>query len=197
MTTIATSIHRRLMREEEPEWIVWALVIVLLVAGLLVKNAVQGRTESFSADGVSLSYPATWTRLTGPDQLLFAGDPFSSAQAPTGVIVRQMPLAEMGRNLSSLSDLALAWTTRQGRELQAFRSLSVEPTTVNGQEAVMVEYAYVPQGGAGRAPAVARARDYLLRQGDALTIITLAADANAFEAENNTWQAILATVSVR
>lgn len=197
MTTATMDVRRRLMRQEEPEWIVWALVVVLLVAGWLVKGSVEGRTESFSAGGVSLRYPATWTRQTGPDELLSAADLLSSAQAPTGVTVRQVPVSEVGRDLASLTDVALAWTTGRGEGLLAYRPLGVEETTVNGQAAVRLDYAYVPQGSVSSVPAVARAQDYLIQQGDTVTIITLAADANVFEAETDTWQAILATIEVR
>lgn len=200
MTTTAMSLHRRLMREEEPEWIVWALVIVMLALALFLRNSVTGHTQNFNEGGVSLNYPAAWTQMAEPDQLLHAVDPFSSAQFPTGVTVRQVPLAEVSRNLSSLSDIALAWSTRQGRDLLAYRTLNVAQTTVNGQEAVLVESAYVPQvamgSSTGSVPVVARAQNFLFQQGDTLTIITLAADANVFEAENNVWQDILATVNV-
>jgi len=198
MTTLAMSAHRRLMREEEPEWIVWSLVILMLVVGLLVRNGVEGRTQSFSANGVSLRYPDTWTNRTETGQLFYAADFLSSAQFPTAVMVRQVPVAEVGRNLTTLSDIAMAWSTRQGRDLLAYRTINVEQTTVDGQEAVRVEYAYVPQATTGGSvPVVALAQGFLIRQGDTLTIITLAANANLFEAENGTWQAILASIDVQ
>ena len=201
MTISAKSIHQRLMREEEPEWIVWALVIVMLLVGGLLRNAVVGRTQSFSAGGVSLAYPDAWVTQTEENQVLQVADPFSSAQFPTGVTVQQVDVTTVGRNLSLLSDIALAWSTRQARNLQAYRSLAVEETTVAGQEAIVVDYAYIPQAttsaGAGSIPVVARAQDFLIQQDETLTIITLAAEAGTFEGESKTWGAILDTLEVK
>ncbi len=200
MTTTEKSMWRRMTRAEEPEWLVWALVIGLLAVGVVVKTAVAGRMESFSASGVSLSYSAEWTQSTAPEQLLYAADLFSSAQFPTSVTVRQVPLNEIGRNLASLGDIAMAWNTQLSKELQVYRSLNNVPTTIDGQDAVMIEYAYVPQStrgsGASAAPVVARAQDYLILRGDTLTIITLAANANIFETEASLAR-IMRTVKVQ
>lgn len=198
--TTEKSMWRRMTRAEEPEWLVWALVIGLLAVGLLLKTAVAGRAEGFSAHGVSLSYPAEWTQSTAPEQLLYAADLFSSAQFPTSVTVRQVPTSEIGRNLSSLGDIAMAWNTRLSKELQIYRSLNNVPTTISGHDAVMIEYAYVPQvtrgSGASAPPVVARAQDYLIQQGETLTIVTLAANANIFETEPNLAR-IMRTVKVQ
>jgi hypothetical protein len=192
------SVRRRLMREEEPEWIVWGLVIAMLVVGLLLRNTIEGRTQSFSAIGVSLSYPATWTNQAQTDQLLYAADFLSSAQFPTAVMVRQVPMAEVGRNLASLSDISLAWSARQAQDHLAYRALSVKQVSVDGREAAQVDYAYIPPAATGSSmPVVARAQDFLIRQGDTLTIITLAANANIAETESGTWQAILASIRIK
>jgi hypothetical protein len=147
---------------------------------------------------VSLSYPATWTNQAKTDQLLYAADFLSSAQFPTAVMVRQVPLAEVGRNLTGLSDISMAWSTRQAQDHLAYRTLSVKQASVDGQEAVQVDYAYVPQAATRNSvPVVALAQDFLIRQGDRLTVITLAANANIFEAESGTWQAILASIRIK
>jgi hypothetical protein len=195
------SMPRRSSRAEEPEWIVWLAVIVLLAAGLLLKNSVEGRTQNFSASGVSLSYPAEWVQLTKADQLLYAADPFSSAQFPTGVLVRQIPVTEVGRNLSTIGDFAVAWAVVEARDKQVYRTLGIEPVTVNGQEVIVVNYAYVPEtaegGQASSLPVVARAQDFLFLRNQTLTVVTLAANANVFETESDAWQAILDTVQVQ
>jgi hypothetical protein len=102
--------------------------------------------------------------------------------------------------MGGLVDVALAWSTRQSRELAIYRALSVEQTTIGGRQAVMVDYAYVPQpsrsGRVDSVPVVARAQDYLVQQGDTVLIITLRAEADAFEPAADTWQAILATVNL-
>lgn len=201
MTTNSMTLPRRLRRSEEPEWVVWLVVILLLVAGLFLKISIEGRTRNFSGSGVSISYPAEWVQLTGEGQLLYVADPFSSAQFPTGVSVYQVPVEEVGRNLTTLGDVAAAWAIRQGQDKQVYRVLSIEPASINGQNAVRVEYAYIPQTvpgvHTGTVPVVARAQDYLVRQGESLTIITLAAVASVFETKTNQWQAVLDTVQIQ
>lgn len=193
-------VHRQLMREEEPEWFVWALVLVMLAIGLVARVATSGQTKPFSESGVALSYPAEWSELAWEGRLLYAADPLSSGSFPTSVSVQQLPMADVGQNLEALSDVALAWSTRQGKELLGYRALRVEPTTLNGQEAVRIEYGYVasPQMGTASStlPVVARAQDILIRQGETLTVITLAADADSFDGASATWEAILASVNV-
>ena len=201
MTINSMTLPRRARRSEEPEWVVWLVVILLLVAGLFLKISAEGRTRDFSGSGVAISYPAEWVQLTGEGQLLYVADPFSSAQFPTGLTVRQIPVEEAGRNLATIGDVAAAWAIRQGQDKQVYRVLNIEPASINGQDAVRVEYAYVPQavpgGHTNAVPVVARAQDYLVQQGESLTIITLAAAANVFEANADLWQSVLDTVQIQ
>lgn len=201
MTTNSMALPRRARRSEEPEWVVWLVVILLLIAGLFLKISIEGRTRTFNGSGVSISYPNGWVQLTGEGQLLYVADPFSSAQFPTGVTVRQLPVEEVGRNLATIGDVAAAWAMRQGRDKQVYRVLSIEPATINGQNAVKVEYAYVPQvapgGQTNAVPVVARAQDYLVQQGESLTVFTLAAAANVFETNMDLWQSVLDTVQIQ
>lgn len=201
MTTNSMALPRRARRSEEPEWVVWLVVILLLVAGLFLKISIESRTRTFNGPGVSISYPDGWVQLTGEGQLLYVADPFSSAQFPTGVTIRQLPVEEVGRNLATIGDVAAAWAMRQGQDKQVYRVLNIEPAIINGQNAVRVEYAFVPQtapgGQTNTVPVVARAQDYLVQQGESLTVFTLAAAASVFEANADLWQSVLDTVQIQ
>lgn len=201
MTTNSMALPRRARRSEEPEWVVWLVVILLLVAGFFLKISIEGRTRTFNGSGVSISYPDGWVQLTGEGQLLYVADPFSSAQFPTGVTIRQLPVEEVGRNLVTIGDVAAAWAMRQGQDKQVYRVLNIEPAIINGQNAVRVEYAFVPQtapgGQTNTVPVVARAQDYLVQRGESLTVFTLAAAASVFEANADLWQSILDTVQIQ
>ena len=81
--TTATQARRQPVRTEEPEWLVWLLVIVLLAAGAIVRTAVTGRTQPVSQGNVSLTIPATWAVLSPSDGAEVSGyrPPVSKAAA--------------------------------------------------------------------------------------------------------------------
>lgn len=196
MTTSSMNI-RRLIGAEEPEWIVWVLVIVLLGAGLALRGSVEGRTQQFTGGGITVSYPADWVDNADGSVLLNAGATFSG-RAPTSVQVRQVAVTAIGQKLKTMSDIALAWSAGHNKEFDAYSALRVEPTTLGGKDAVLIEYAYVAPPLVGAAstgvPVIARARDYLVRQGDTVTVLTLVAEANTFTTADALWEAIIASV---
>lgn len=203
MSTQAATRSRRLGQAEEPEWMVWAWVILLLIVGLGIKTSVLGRLARAEESGVALSYPAgwTWMETTDSTQLLYVADTFASAGFPTGVEVREVPLSTVGRNLEQLSDIGLAWSTYHGRDLLAYRALSLTPLTLNGREALALGYAYVPTPGQGvqvsGLPVVVQAQDLLFKQGEQLLVVTFAAEATRYAELTATWQAIQASIQLQ
>lgn len=189
-----------LLGEQEPEWIVWALVIVMLVAGFLIKGSTEGKMEAFSSGGVSLEYPAGWSAST-PEmegQLLNASDPFSAAGFSTGMQVWQVPVSSIGRNLPGLEDIAFAWTNQRSSQFESFSALNTTPATVDGKAAISVEYAYVAKPNTATSlPVVVHAVDVLVLQGETLHVVSFAAEAQAFEASAGTWQNILKSVKIQ
>ncbi len=63
MTTATMKMRRTLFRSEEPEWLVWLLVIVMLGIGLLARTIVLNQTDTFSGGNASVRYPAAWVAL--------------------------------------------------------------------------------------------------------------------------------------
>ncbi len=193
---------RRHMREEEPEWLVWALVAVMLIVGWGVGTIVVQRTDTAALDTLSLRYPAAWVSMAGEDpyELLHVGEPFETSSFPASASVRQMPVTEVSTTAQTLGDLALKWGNKRIDELTGYKVLSVEPAEVQGQEAVAIQYVYVaepPMGGPDSMPVVARATDILMRQGDTLTITTFSAEAAAFDGQATTWGRILASLKLK
>ncbi len=172
---------------EEPEWLVWAMVILLLAGGLALKWAVTGRSESFKESGISLNYPAGWMRqdVKEQGQKLRVMETFSSGQYPVRVEVWEKKVDEVSKKGGSLSELALALSMKRKADLQAYRVLSMSRQTVGGLEGVVTEYAFIApdeQGaGAGSLPAVARAEELLLMKGDRLVQVRYAAKADVYE----------------
>lgn len=198
MTTTTMPAPRRLLRAEEPEWLVWLMVLGMLLVGLLVRSTVQQRAEPFNGAGVMLGYPGAWSAQPREGYALYASDPLAGPVAPPSLSVREVPLSELGRNLTNLSEVALAWNARQARELDNFRALSSTPHEVDGQAAIRSEYAYVVSpAGATLPPVVLRAEDLLLLRGETLLIITFAAESGAWGEAFNIWEDIFPAIQVR
>lgn len=198
-SAVAKKIERRLFRAEEPEWLVWALVIVMLAVGLIVRSLVMNGAERFNQGNLTLRYPAGWVNQAGaePFEVLHVGEPLETALFPANVLVRQVPVTEISTSAQTLGDLALKWSTRQGSELLGYKVFNIEPALVRGKEAVKVDYAYVaepPLGGANSVPVVAQAQDVLLRNGDTVTIATFTADATTYGQQTAAWERILASL---
>ena len=121
MTSAPTVIRRtptRSGRIEAAEWLIWLTVLLLLGAGLLGAESGRGAPGDLRPrGGLTLQYPADWQLLADKEafQVFHAVDPTSSVQFPTSVRVRRIPLGELGRAASSLGDVALSWSTRQGQ----------------------------------------------------------------------------------
>lgn len=193
---------RRHMREEEPEWLVWALVAVMLIIGWSVGFIIERRTNTATLDNLSLRYPAGWVNMAGEDpfELVHVGEPFEVASFPASASVRQMPITEVSTTAQTLGDLALKWSHKQVEALLGYKVFSVEPAKVQEQEAVKIEYVYVaepPMGGPDSIPVIARATDLLMRQGDTLTVTTFSAEAAAFDGLATTWGRILASLKLK
>ncbi len=185
------------------EWLVWLTLFLMLGAGLIVRGQVENRTVSFNQDGVSLAYPANWNLLADEEdfQVFHVIDPASSIQFPTSVRVRRIPLGELGRAASSLGDVALSWSTRQGQTILVYSVLQIVQAEVRGRPAIAIDYAYVPEpamgAAAGSIPSVVRARDILVQQGDTITVLTFEADADIYPQELIRLEKILASFDVK
>ena len=145
MTAAAMKVRRGLFREEEPEWLVWLLVAVMLGIGLIAKTVVVNRATTFSDSNVSVSYPAGWTALDrqGETELLNVGEQFDSGLFPARFVLLQMPVTAISTNAQSLGDFGLKWSDRGSRDLLAYKVLDIEPIKVRGKDAVRVDYVYV------------------------------------------------------
>jgi hypothetical protein len=196
------TVRRRLFREEEPEWLVWLTVLILLAIGLIAKTVVVNQTTTFSQDNLSVTYPADWTPIASnaPDTVLSVGESFGGGLFPARLAVRQLLAADVSRSAQSLGDLALEWSDDQAKDLLAYRVLDIEPVQVRGKDAVRVDYAYVAEpafAAPDALPIVARGSDYLIRQGETLTVVQLLAASDAFDGLSSTWDRITGSVEMK
>ncbi len=171
-------------KREEPEWIVWVVVVAGLALGWLLASYVQGQTRSVTAANMTLSYPATWTVTTEPGAAFIAYDLHNGGVFGPRVGMWQKAKKDLFPVEGSLNDAATNWAMAYQNQLDGFRLLNLNKAKVQGRDAVQVEYAYLmdsPQGAAnGAMPALMHGVDTLVVSGDNVGILTFAAQSQDF-----------------
>jgi hypothetical protein len=202
------------------EWLVIGLVILALIAGWVLKVSIQGQTAPFASETLSVRYPVDWLlgkddealfTVTDPDSLSTFKTTFSARVEPLGEVEEQeyvfkvegvdasvKPLGEV----TGLNAAANRLVMRKNKELKEYNVLSARATTLMGQEALAIEYAYVDSPRAGWAtapslPVVVQAVDTITIKGNQVYVFTYAADANVFAQEKGILAAILESVSLK
>jgi hypothetical protein len=210
----------RLRGEGLTEWLVIGLVILALVAGWILKVSIQGQTATFASETLSVRYPVDWLlgkdekalfTVTDSDSLSTFKTTFSACVEPLGETEEQeyvfkvegvdasvKPLGQV----TGLNAAANRLVMRRNKELKEYNVLSARETTLMGQEALAIEYAFVDSPRAGWAasaslPVVVQAVDTDTVKGDQVYIFTYAADANIFAQEKDTLTAILESVRLK
>ncbi len=202
MTATSIKLRRTLFREEEPEWLVWALVIALLAVGLIVRTIVVNRSTAFSAGNLSVSYPASWTQIQSDaeNEMLAVSEPFDAGLFPAHFTLQQMPVTDISTSARTLGDFALKWADRKAKDLLGYRVLSIEETKVRGKDAVRVEYVYVTEPAIATpnsVPIVAEGADVLIRQDNVMTVASLVASADAFKGLDGVWNRIVGSLELK
>lgn len=200
--TTSSKLRRTLFREEEPEWLVWALVITLLAVGLVARTIVVNRSTAFSEGNLSVSYPVSWTQTKGDsaNELLVVSESFDAGLFPARFMLRQMPVTEISTSAQTLGDFALKWADRKARDLLGYKVLSIEETQVRGKDAVRVDYVYVAEpvmATPNSVPIVAEGADVLIRQDDVITVASMLASADAFKGLDGVWDRILGSLELK
>jgi len=221
MQTVATAKPQaRLRGEGLTEWLVIGLVILALIAGWILKVSIQGQTATFTSETLSVRYPVDWLLGKNEEALFTVKDPDSPSTFNTTFSARVEPLGEVEEQeyvfkvegvdasvkplgqVAGLNAAANRLVMRRNKELKEYNVLSARATTLMGQEALAIEYAYVASPRAGWAtsaslPVVVQAVDTITVRGDQVYIFTYAADANIFAQEKDTLAAILESVSLK
>jgi hypothetical protein len=153
-----------------------------LLIGWVIATTVSGRTETFAdVAGGSLTIPATWVK-TKEAGAVFAATDLNAGTYGTRVSVRQASQADLlpQRSGDTLEAAASNWILIRSPELEGYRVLEITPTTLQGRNAVTIEYAYLtdpPQGGGtGVMPGLMHAVDTIVASGDGFVILTVATE---------------------
>ena len=221
MQTVATAKPQaRLRGEGLTEWLVIGLVILALIVGWVLKVSIQGQTATFASEILSVRYPVDWLLGKDEEALFTVTDPDSLSTFKTAFSARVEPLGETEEQeyvfkvegvdasvkplgqVTGLNTAANRLVMRRNKELKEYNVLSARATTLMGQEALAIEYAYVDSPRAGWAtapslPVVVQAVDTVTVQGDQVYTFTYAADANIFAQEKDTLATILESISLK
>lgn len=191
--------------EERRNTILILLVVVMALAGAwALKWVAENATHTARLGGglPDISYPASWVSTTPEGVLWQASDPQSASNFKTRVQIFTRDLHPD----ESLDTLSVSWPLYRQRTLDKFRNLSTTSAIApNGNPAIIFTYAYVDdpslQLGTLDIPVVVEAQDIVWIGGTdtipQLVVLTIAADATAWEQEEPTFQRILAHVGIQ
>jgi len=178
MTASQTSVHR----DRWADWAVILLVVVALILGLVLREAVLSRTVPFTFPEAGLSgrCPANWVRETGADPLLRVRDP-RGGEFDAVLELRSRPLAAEAEPTIVLDALTLERAAR----VTAYQTLDTDQVLVGGATATRrtFTYVYVDRNPyVNRLPAVVQGMDLALQGDGRVVVVTLEAGADDFDA---------------
>jgi hypothetical protein len=179
------------------ELLVVVLVVVALLLGWAVKGWVEGQMVSFTSDdgSISLHYPGRWLDQVDKETLLTVSDVRQQgAFKPTfSLSIREMnpdfPLTQ--------NDVLVTLSVAKAEQLTAYRVLSGDAATVDGQTASTMTYAYVAEAAGApqnAMPAVVQAVDCVVTYEGTAYIFTFATMAEHFEGDEDIFRSILGSV---
>lgn len=160
-------------------------VIFALFLGLGIRNSVvnASRTVSLGEELPSIKVPSNW--ITGKPEgvLLHASNPRSPSifNAELNVTTRPLPAGQ------DIVSVRTALGLQNTQNLLRYRELDAQEVTVNGEQGVLVTYAYVAdptrEQGALAPPVVVQAQDLIFPSGSNAVIVTVATDAATWDEE--------------
>lgn len=186
--TARQTTHRR---DRWADWAVILLVVVALVGGLILREAVLSRSVPFDFDtaDISGSRPADWIEETGDDPLLRVTDPLGGTFDPT-LELRSRPLAAEAEPTLILNDLSRERAT----QVDAYQTLSTDQVTVDGTVATRRTFTYVEVDRnpyMAHMPAVVKGIDLAIRDDDRVVIVTYLAEVDDFDTDYRYFHALV------
>jgi hypothetical protein len=195
VTTTANSAPapRARTRGEEPEWIVWATVILAVIIGLVLQFATTGQTNSGTGAGMTVSYPSTWVAAREDGAAFAVANTLQGGAFAQRLALFEKPKSDLLPLQGGIEEAAQNWAIERQQALSSYRILSM--TKPAGEEGVRVESAYVMDSpfGASAVPTVMRAVDVVRQKGDKFYILSYATKADDFAAGKDTLNNIIAS----
>jgi hypothetical protein len=177
-------------RVEASDAIVYVGALLLVLLGWWLKSWHDNRLSEATIDSVSVAYPTGWLRLPVAEPARFQ----VLADDGTGAT---LTLYGTATSASQPSD-ALFFGSPNPAEVQSvYTQLGNQPTTVDGQEAVQSDYAYVRSVvGHGSPPMVVRGRQVAWIADGELLALALEAPEGYWDAVGGSFDRLVAAVSI-
>jgi hypothetical protein len=173
--------------------LVAGVILFALVLAFGIRNQVLNASKSvrLGEDLPRIAYPERWRARSTDGVLLHAVNAGSPSTFDSQLLVTARPL----RTDETMETARAARGIGQAAELDGYRELSAERMTVYGdQPALVTTYAYIADPtrdmGAIGLPVVVEAQDIMFLHDGQIVVVTLAADAGAWEEEANEFAVI-------
>jgi hypothetical protein len=176
------------------------VVIVALVLGWLLRETTLNRVMAYTDNetGFSLQFPAAWGTVDSlQDVLLKVENPATDSAYKTNLVVEARDLDP--QNPPTLQEFIDRRVTQKG-SLTGYHFISEQDTTVDGNKAREIKYAYVvqpiDQPRRVSLPVVVEAREFIVVGPDRVYYIAVAAPENEFDAASAQLDGIIKTVNI-
>lgn len=182
------------------DWAVLIFVLFSLFLGVgIANNASNASRKVELGEGLpTIQVPSNW--ITGTPE----GDTLFAAMNPRSGSTFNAELKVTSRTGGADANIVTARTAlgaQRARDLLRYRELRAQPVTVNGQEGILVTYAYVADPtrdqGAIAPPVVVEAQDLIFPYNGRILVVTMAADAADWDAQEHFFDIVTDSLRMR
>jgi RsiW-degrading membrane proteinase PrsW (M82 family) len=153
--------------DRQANWVVVAVFAVLLVVGIIGWITIVNGVSAFDKGAVRGSYPANYGSVPNAAEVLHVADRVGSG-AEFIIVSKDL---KAGQDVRAVSSLLAA---ERGSNFVSYKLVDTRPTTVNGKQAQLQQFAYVdPAGLTGSIPRVIQGTDYIFMMDNRAVIVTL------------------------
>lgn len=165
---------------------VWALLAVAMITGFAIKNISEKMLTVPVSGNLNITYPSTWTKINGADDLFKASDVISGG-GENFVSVKEVETTSLvnlqnAADAPALEDLGAAWAIKTGRNYKYYQPVKTYILQFDGKDAYIMEYIYISSDSsaitASQNPAMGYSRDIILASGDKTYIVTVSTGYN-------------------
>lgn len=166
------------------DYMVLGLLVLALLAGYFLRQSNLFATRSVTVDGLTMAVPQdSVARSNTPLELV----------TPDGLTVRVATQAAPPVGVADLGALTANRALEQGRVLSMYRTIEADTATVAGQEAGVLDYAYVNDQNTFFTSGleVQHGRELLIGRGENVYIVTVEGPDSASDALEDFWPKLL------
>ncbi len=155
--------------DQQANWGVTAVFVVLLVAGAIGWHFVVNGVTAFDKGMVRGTYPASYGIVSHPNEIMHVADRVGSGAE---FIITSKDLQAGRQDVRAISSMLAA---QRAADFDNYKLVDTRPTTVNGRQAQLQQFAYVDTGGmvVATIPRVIQGTDYIFMMDNRAVVVTL------------------------